>query len=445
MNLNIIKVIKGREYMIRVKKKSFLIITFLGPILFAAVTLLPAIIMGLAKEEAKNVAVVDRSGIVLSYLKSDDSVKFLDYSSMNPDSVKYKMDALGLDATLSVSPLDSTTKSVSVVSFSKKPLGVVLIKTIENAVNTAVTDYRIASYHIDGLDKIMKDVRSHISLTTYKLNDSGDLSLTDSNIYMFISMALGMIIYMFITMFSSMVMSGVVEEKSSRVVEVLISSVKSTELMFGKIIGIALVAVTQFLLWIVLTGILISVVGMFLGPELASSVANPSVTSTLGSGDMNGLLLGESNQGTILSTLCSLNYVSILSYFIVYFILGYLLYASLFAAIGSASENEADTQQLAVPVTIPLLIGFFISIYAFKAPDSAVVFWGSMIPFTSPIVMMSRIPLGVPVWQIALSLVLLAGTFVLLAWMSAKIYNIGILMFGKKSTFKDLWKWIKQK
>ena len=160
---------------------------------------------------------------------------------------------------------------------------------------------------------------------------------------------------------------------------------------------------------------------------------------------MNGLLLGESNQGTILSTLCSLNYVSILSYFIVYFILGYLLYASLFAAIGSASENEADTQQLAVPVTIPLLIGFFISIYAFKAPDSAVVFWGSMIPFTSPIVMMSRIPLGVPVWQIALSLVLLAGTFVLLAWMSAKIYNIGILMFGKKSTFKDLWKWIKQK
>lgn len=445
MNLNIIKVIIGREYMIRVKKKSFLIITFLGPILFAAVTLLPAIIMGLAKEEAKNVAVVDRSGIVLSYLKSDDSVKFLDYSSMNPDSVKYKMDALGLDATLSVSPLDSTTKSVSVVSFSKKPLGVVLIKTIENAVNTAVTDYRIASYHIDGLDKIMKDVRSHISLTTYKLNDSGDLSLTDSNIYMFISMALGMIIYMFITMFSSMVMSGVVEEKSSRVVEVLISSVKSTELLFGKIIGIALVAVTQFLLWIVLTGILISVVGMFLGPELASSVANPSVTSTLGSGDMNGLLLGESNQGTILSTLCSLNYVSILSYFIVYFILGYLLYASLFAAIGSASENEADTQQLAVPVTIPLLIGFFISIYAFKAPDSAVVFWGSMIPFTSPIVMMSRIPLGVPVWQIALSLVLLAGTFVLLAWMSAKIYNIGILMFGKKSTFKDLWKWIKQK
>lgn len=445
MNINIIKVIIGREYMIRVKKKSFLIITFLGPILFAAVTLLPAIIMGLAKEEAKNVAVVDRSGIVLSYLKSDDSVKFLDYSSINPDSVKYKMDALGLDATLSVSPLDSTTKSVSVVSFSKKPLGVVLIKTIENAVNTAVTDYRIASYHIDGLDKIMKDVRSHISLTTYKLNDSGDLSLTDSNIYMFISMALGMIIYMFITMFSSMVMSGVVEEKSSRVVEVLISSVKSTELMFGKIIGIALVAVTQFLLWIVLTGILISVVGMFLGPELASSVANPSVTSTLGSGDMNGLLLGESNQGTILSTLCSLNYVSILSYFIVYFILGYLLYASLFAAIGSASENEADTQQLAVPVTIPLLIGFFISIYAFKAPDSAVVFWGSMIPFTSPIVMMSRIPLGVPVWQIALSLVLLAGTFVLLAWMSAKIYNIGILMFGKKSTFKDLWKWIKQK
>lgn len=270
-----------------------------------------------------------------------------------------------------------------------------------------------------------------------------------------------MIIYMFIAMFSGMVMQSVIEEKASRVVEVLVSSVKATELMFGKIIGVACVALTQFLLWVVLTAVLVTGVSAFIGFD--SIMDSTSVQTEQMNQMAQGLgmdqdmmeaagmampsaaeIADQSELGAIMSTLSELNYVQLILGFIVYFALGYLLYASLFAAIGSAVENEADTQQLQIPVTIPLLIAFFVAFYAFKAPDSAVVFWGSMIPFTSPIVMLARIPFGVPAWELALSIVLLVAAFVACAWMSAKIYRIGILMFGKKTTFKDLWKWLKQ-
>ena len=226
--------------------------------------------------------------------------------------------------------------------------------------------------------------------------------------------------------------------------------------MFGKIIGVACVALTQFLLWIVLTAVIVTGVSSFIGfDSLMESSAMQTeqmtmMTDGLGvESDMMAMpeaaeLSADGEAGAILSTLKDLDYGMLLLGFVIYFALGYLLYASLFAAIGSAVENEADTQQLQLPVTIPLMIGFFIAFYAFKAPDSAVVFWGSMIPFTSPIVMLARIPFGVPVWELVLSIVLLLLTFIACGWASAKIYKIGILMFGKKTTFKDLWKWMKQ-
>ena len=263
-------------------------------------------------------------------------------------------------------------------------------------------------------------------------------------------------------MFSAMVMQSVIEEKSSRVVEVLVSSVKATELMFGKIIGVACVALTQFLLWVVLTAVLVLGVGSFVGFDSIAGSANvqteqmAQMTEGLGVDpsalDATGMNMqvempqeGSSEMAAVLETVKDINYPLILISFVVYFVLGYLLYASLFAAIGSAVENEADTRQLQLPVTIPLLIAFFIAFYAFKSPDSQVVFWGSVIPFTSPIVMLARIPFGVPAWELALSIVLLVVTFVLIAYLSAKIYKIGILMFGKKTSFKDLYKWLKQK
>lgn len=444
MNFNIINVIIGREYKTRVKKKSFLLVTFLGPLFFAAIVVLPSIIMYAAKEESKKIAVVDKSGIVLPYLQSDSSAVYSDYSLMEPDSVKSGLDRLGQDAMLQISEIDSSEKSVSVVTYSKKPLGIELLESIKRDVNSAVEDYRVSSYSIENLAGIMKEVKSDVNIATYTLDAQGEAKISASEVYMMISMLLGMIIYMFIAIFGGMVMSSVIEEKSSRVVEVLVSSVKSTELMFGKIIGVALVALTQFLLWVGLTIVIVLVVGALMGPEFlsqgAAGMSDPAMTGMAG-----GMTPPQSEMATFMATLAGLNYLQIILSFIVYFVFGYLLYSSMFAAIGSAVENEGDTQQLSIPVTIPLLIGFFIALYAFKAPDSGVVFWGSMIPFTSPIVMLARIPFGVPAWQIALSLALLVGTFVLCAWASAKIYKIGILMFGKKSTFKDLWKWLKQK
>ena len=253
-------------------------------------------------------------------------------------------------------------------------------------------------------------------------------------------------------MFSGMVMQSVIEEKASRVVEVLVSSVKATELMFGKIIGVACVALTQFMLWIVLTAVLVGGFSLFVGFD--SLMGDPAqteqmmeMTAQMGGVDvaeMTETMAQEEGLGAVLSTLQDINWAQMILAFVVYFALGYLLYASFFAAIGSAVENEADTNQLQMPVTVPLLLAFFIALYAFNAPDSPIVWWGSMIPFTSPIVMLARIPFGVPTWELGLSVLLLVLTFMACGWASAKIYRIGILMFGKKTTFKDLWKWLRQ-
>ncbi len=453
MKMKNVNIILSREYLTRVKKKSFLLTTFLVPIFFAAMCILPSVIMFMAKEEGKKIAVVDQSGIVMPYLEDSEAVAYADYSSEPVDSMKVRFEELGLDALVVVSPLDSVAKTVSVVSYSNKPLSVELKERIGSKAEEAVEDYRISLYDMGDLKQIMNDVQADVSVSTYTLDESGEEKITSSEVYMIISMVLSIIIYMFIAMFSGMVMQSVIEEKASRVVEVLVSSVKATELMFGKIIGVACVALTQFFLWIVLTVVLVGGFSAFVGFD--SLMGDPAqteqmmeMTAQMGGVDvqeMTEVMADESGMGAVLSTLGNINWGQMILAFVVYFALGYLLYASFFAAIGSEVENEADTNQLQLPVTIPLMLAFFIALYAFNAPESAVVWWGSMIPFTSPIVMLARIPFGVPAWELALSIALLVGTFVACGWASAKIYKIGILMFGKKTTFKDLWKWLKQK
>ena len=389
----------------------------------------------------------------MPYLEDSDAVTYSDYSAESVDSMKVRFEELGLDALVVVSPLDSVARTVSVVSYSNKPLSVELKERIGSKAEEAVEDYRISLYDMGDLKQIMNDVQADVSVSTYTLDESGEEKITSSEVYMIISMVLAIIIYMFIAMFSGMVMQSVIEEKASRVVEVLVSSVKATELMFGKIIGVACVALTQFFLWIVLTLVLVAGFSAFVGFD--SLMGDPAqteqmmeMTAQMGGVDvqeMTEVMADESGMGAVLSTLGNINWGQMILAFVIYFALGYLLYASFFAAIGSAVENEADTNQLQLPVTIPLMLAFFIALYAFNAPDSAVVWWGSMIPFTSPIVMLARIPFGVPAWELVLSIALLVGTFVACGWASAKIYKIGILMFGKKTTFKDLWKWLKQK
>lgn len=464
MNFKKLGIIIQREYLNKVKKKSFLLITFLAPILFAAIAILPTVIMLGTKEEAKKVGVVDRSGIVLPFLESNETVEYIDLGAGAPvDSIKTNLEAWGVDVLLSISALDESTKNVTADTYSVKPLGMDTGENIENRINDAVEAYRIDSYGIENLESIMKEVKSNVHLHSYTVDESGNEKISESGVYMAVSMILGMMLYMFIALFSGMVMSSVIEEKSSRVVEVLVSSVKATELLFGKIIGVALVALTQFLLWIVLTGAIVGVAGGIIGMDKIMAVGQQSVeVSDMGINpadmgldvDIEALTTAPADtvataeptgMEAVMSTIGNLNLGLILFAFLIFFVFGYLLYASLFAAIGSAVENEGDTTQLQLPVTIPLMIGFFVALYAFKAPDSQLVFWFSMIPFTSPIVMLARIPFGVATWELVLSIVLLIGTFVACAWASAKIYKVGILMYGKKSTFKDLWKWLKQK
>ena len=421
------------------------------------------LIMGNTKERKMDVAVVDQSGIVMSHLESGDRVTYTDYSSEVPDSIKAHLKDYGKDALVVVSPLDSVKKTVSVQAYSKDPLGVEFTGGLSRKVDDAVEEYRIAQYGIDNLPQIMEDVKSNVKVSEYTLDESGKENVSESGIYMIISMLLGIIIWMFIMMFGGQVMSSVIEEKSSRVVEVLISSVKAVDLMFGKIIGIALVALTQFLLWIVLTVILTSAASMFMGKDMLKSFSGDPqmMAQTVGMTPdqmeaIGGVVAATDTTAaevidgqpdglqTVMSTLSNIPWTKLIISFLIFFILGYLLYASLYAAIGSAVESVEDTQQLQMPITIPLMIAYLVILMAFQNPDSPVVVWTSMIPFTSPIVMLARIPYGVPMWQLVLSIALLFFTFVGCAWLSAKIYKVGILMFGKKSTFKDLWKWLKQ-
>ena len=466
MNFKKLGIVIEREYLNKVKKKSFLLITFITPVLFAAIAILPSLIMMGAKEAAKQVGVVDHSGIVLPFLENGEVLEYKDLGvDADVEAIKADLSKADIDILLTISELDPQTKSVTADTYSLKPLGLDSGNSIEHRINDAVEAYRIDSYGIENLEEIMHSVKSNVHVHNYTISESGEESISESGVYMAISMFLGIAIYMFIALFSGMVMSSVIEEKSSRVVEVLVSSVKATELMFGKIIGVALVALTQFLLWILLTLLLLAVAAGIIGKdkmmgmlqddpttEMVSQMAPGADGATLdlsaltAAPDTTAVAAAEpTGMQAITSTIGNLNLGQILLSFIFFFIFGYLLYASLFAAIGSSVENEGDSNQLQLPVTVPLMLGFFIALYVFKAPDSSLVFWGSMIPFTSPIVMLARIPFGVPGWELALSMVLLVTTFAACAWASAKIYKVGILMYGKKSTFKDLWKWLKQR
>lgn len=480
MNFNKIGIIIKREYFNRVKKKSFILVTFLAPVFFTLMCCLPTLLLFVVSEKAYNIAVIDDSNIVLPYFSNDEAVNFEDYTGRNPEKIKQGLDSLGKDALLQISPLDSVNKTVSVSMYSIDPVGSEMEASIRRDINKAVEDYRIKTSGVEGLGTLIKDVKSNIKMHTYTMTEDGGERLLASGVYVAVSLGLGVLVYMFISLFCGTVMFSVIEEKASRVIEVMVSSVKAVELMFGKIIGVSLVALTQFFLWLFFTGVLIVGATSLAGINLSElSKADPSVQMTEMMGGMEGLenataqnpglegitsmmnpsqnfnieSLGDLGANldeedskevlAVLSTLANLPYGTLLICFILYFVFGYLLYASLFAAIGSGVEETADAQMLQFPVTIPLLLGFFIAFIAFRNPESGIVFWGSMIPFTSPIVMMARIPFGVPVWEILLSVSLLIATFILCAYVSARIYKVGLLMYGKKPTFKDLWKWFR--
>ena len=459
MNWKKVGIVISHEYSTRVRKKSFILTTLLTPIGMALLICVPMLIMLFTGNENQKVKVIDQSGIVAPYLESGEKVTYvMGVEGETVDLLKDVFDELDYYAIVGISPLDEKGE-VSVVSYSKEPLNMDLKNSINRAVNKAVETRKLTRYDIQNLDEILADVKTDIKLNSMTLTSDGDAKEDSVEIYMILSYLMSFLIYMFVFMFGTMVMRSVIDEKSSRVVEVIVSSVKSVELMMGKIIGVALVALTQFFIWIALTFIIVTAVNAAAGPKLMQNIGGMGEViaiagddNHIGPEDMETILqsAGQSEDAPealkLIGQLRNLDWFYIIGCFLVYFLLGYLLYASMFAAIGAAVDNEADTSQLQLPVTIPLIIGIFIMLHTFEHPNSALSVWTSIIPWTSPMVMLARIPFGVvPAWQLLLSIVLLALTFLATAWFSAKIYRIGILTYGKKSTFKDLFKWMKLK
>ena len=452
MNWKKIGVIIGREYAMRVKKKSFLVITFVTPVLMGLLMVLPTIIMlyGSSEEKGQNVAVVDNSGIVAQYLESDEHIAFTDMTGQDQEYVKRNLDSLGYKALVAVSPID-TAMGVSIVSYSYEPLGSDIAGRVTEAADRAVEDYRMESYDIEGHENIISSISYSSSITSYTITEDGGEKLTVTGVYRAIAVIFSILIYIFVYSFGGMVMSAVINEKTSRVVEVMVSSVKAIDLMIGKILGIAAVALTQFLLWIVLTLVIVVGVNAFMGFDklMQSPEATEQLMEMAGAqGDMMTDMVGSAaNQemAAVLSTLSQINFPLVIGAFLMFFVFGYLLYSSMFAAIGSAVDNEADTNQLVIPVTIPILAAFFIAFSAIDNPSSPLLVWASYIPFTSPICMMMRVVNGIPSWEMWVSLAILVVTTFVMMYISAKIYKVGILMFGKKSSFKDMWKWLKYK
>ena len=428
-----------QEYKNRVAKKSFLVLTLLMPLLFVALIFTPIWLATLKDGEVKLVAVVDQTGKYESVFTDNDAYNF-ELIGEPIDSLRTSEKRSDYEAIVVISN-DLTTTPEAVTIYSEKQVNIELKNFIEQGLSSFVEKEKLLSHNIPNIQEIIDESQANVHVNTIKWSEDGSEEISSSEVAIGIGMVFTMLIYMFIFVYGAQVMSSVVQEKTNRIVEVLICSVKPFELMMGKIISIALVGLTQFGIWLLLTIGLVVVAGQFLGgsinPETMVNVEQMSDAAAIQQAS------SELNFDNIMAMIMSVNPFELISYFIIYFIGGYLLYASIFAAIGSAVDNETDTQQFMLPVTIPIIFAIYAAIYGAQNPDGPLAFWCSMIPFTSPIVMMVRLPFGVPMWEKLLSVAILIASFIGTTWMSAKIYRTGILMYGKKPSWKEMWKWLK--
>ncbi|OFY52052.1 MAG: hypothetical protein A2W85_11515 [Bacteroidetes bacterium GWF2_41_31] len=435
--MNKILLIIQREYLTRVKKKSFIVMTIVGPVLMAAMIILPVFLASWSEATEKRIAVLDETGWFFEKFQDEDNIKFYHvFEGLEEE----KNQALNLKGDLLLYiPLPELNIPVNAELFSSKQPGLNVTSYIKSIMKQTVENKKLLASGID--PEIIKSAKVDINLVSIKVDEGGIEKKSNTEVEVGLSIFAGIMIYFFIFMFGAQVLKGVIEEKSNRIVEVIISSVKPFQLMMGKIVGIALVGLTQFMLWIVLTLIIVGIVQvMFISGD----------SSTLEMMGTQSAMMGQVNDGgsqmdpmmMITETLGSVNFMVMTLSFIFYFLGGYLLYASLFAAIGGAVDNDADTQQFMLPVSIPLILAVAMSGVIINQPDSSLAFWMSMIPFTSPITMMMRIPFGVPVWEILLSMGLLVAGFIFSTWVAGKIYKTGILMYGKKISYGVIWKWL---
>ncbi|MBS2211655.1 ABC transporter permease [Carboxylicivirga mesophila] len=441
-----ISLIIQREYITRVKKKSFIVMTIIGPILFAAMMVLPGWFASMEDTESKNIAVIDQTGKYNKRIKDTEYLKFSWLNQQDAGTIAQDYQDKGYTAYLVIED-DLLQKPDAAKIYSESQITIDVKDHIARNLEKYLENEKLNSYQIDGLDAIIKDIHSvDIKLKTIKLSEDGSEKESSTELVMIAAIIFAMMIYMFVLIYGMQVMRGIMEEKVSRIVEVIVSSVKPFQLMMGKIIGIALVALTQFMLWVILTVSIVSVLHAVFASDASTFTANNQV-EMLGAtgGQPTDAQVSEFAAGfnNIIDKVLSLDLIGSLVLFVFYFLGGYLLYASLFAAIGAALDNEADSQQFVMPVMMPLILSIYVAMAAFRNPTGDIAVWFSMIPFTSPVVMMARIPFQPPIWQIIVSMLLLIGTFILTTWFAGRIYRTGILMYGKKVSYKELWKWFK--
>lgn len=439
--MNNIGLIISREYLSRVRKKSFIIMTLLAPLIFGGFVFIVG--WTAAKgSDTKSIQVVDESGMFAEVFVDSDNDQF-DYTTNQLEDAKAKVLLGDYDGLLYIPKLDiDNPQGVMYYAPNNPSIGMVagLSKKIEGEIENI-------KLRRSGLDKeVLESLKADVDISTINLGESGDEKESSSIGATAVGYVAAFLIYMFIFVYGAMCMRGVVEEKTSRIIEVVISSVKPFQLMMGKVIGIASVGLTQFLLWIILTVIISTVAG-------AAFMDSKAELDALKTEQMEGMQIPQGdlpqNDPNIMDKLTgaveSINMPIVVVSFLFYFLAGYLLYGALFAAIGSAVDSDADAQQFMFPVTVPLIFAIVMLSAVLNDPNGTLAFWLSMIPFTSPVIMMMRVPFGVPVWELALSMVLMVGGFLFTIWLASRIYRIGILMHGTKVNYKTLGKWIMMK
>ncbi|MFW5835327.1 MAG: ABC transporter permease [bacterium] len=439
----------GREFFSRIKKKSFIIMTLLGPLLFAAIAIGPAWLASVEDNEVRVVAVIDSSKLFINEIPETEYLKFEYLENTSVKEIRESFHETDYYAVLYIAHIVTSTPSAIQLMSDRQP-GMNIRMHIANAIEKELERQKLAAYDINNLDEILASIKTSVNIRTIVWQDDGGEKESHSEVAMIVGYLGGFLIYFFIFIFGAQVMRGVIEEKSSRVVEIIVSSVRPFQLMLGKIVGIGLVGLTQFLLWVILSFTIITVTQQFLFPDLMTpSSENIVVEDMFSSGTLQqSQPIEEGNTEKfreIFSSLGAINFGIMLGAFLFYFLGGYLLYASLFASIGSAVDSETDTQQFMLPITVPLIISIIVMMNAIMNPDGAIAFWFSVIPFTSPVIMMARIPFGVPLWEVALSAGLLIAAFIFTTWLAGKIYRTGILMYGKKVNYRELWKWLRYK
>lgn len=433
---NNISLIVGREFRARVRKKSFIITTLLMPVLMIGLMVAPALIMEYSQGEQKRIAVIDESGLVAPQLQSDEVMAFETVDL----AVEEARNSLADHFAILYIGSDILSNASNVRLYANASTSIMLEEQITSQIEQVIENEKLKAYQIDNLDQILAEVETHVSMQTFR-NDKTEeeaQSGQSSIVATALGYILGFVLYMFLLIYGAMVMQSVIEEKNSRVLEVMVSSVKPFQLMMGKILGVASVAIVQVAIW----GVLIFGVGSFVLPQLMPAEA------------MMGAEAMEAGVATnvdpemlqVVSAMTDSAYLAKIFICLILFVFGgFLLYSAMFAAIGSAVDSVQDAQQLQTPVMLPIILGLLMMLAVINDPNSPIAFWFSVIPFTSPIVMMARIPYDIPMWEIALSLVLLYASFMVMVWLAAKIYRVGIFMYGKKPSLKELWKWMRYK